>query len=190
MEEEPPDMVEPIHAYSFFSVGRSGEIHEKLVFEYLDLDGHYKKIIRDDDLLKKEAEKLASNMQFFLNLERVEINREKVKSRVDYVDIFLKGHSDVVSIVYLIDFAGQFVSGINTIETWLEEEIAPYDFEIIWRFPVGTIIKKIDTLLEYHVYDDIITLWALSGQDVGGYERMEFELPTIHLDTRVQNKGN
>ena len=106
------------------------------------------------------------------------------KSRVDYCDIFLKGPSEVVSVVYLIDFTGRFIEGINKIETWLEEETAPYDFEILWRFPVGTKILNVETALDFDIYDDIITLWAMEGDDVGGYERMEFKIPSSVLDTR------
>jgi len=92
------DMVEPVHADSFFSVSRTGEFHERLNFEYLDMSGYYRKVIRDEKLLAKEVEKLVGNMQFFLDRERVEINSERVKSRVDHCDIFLKGDTDVVSV--------------------------------------------------------------------------------------------
>ena len=70
------------------------------------------------------------------------------------------------------------------IETWLEEEEAPYDFEIIWRFPGGTKITEVETNLEFEIYDDIISLWAIEGDDVGGYEKLAFELPRALLDTR------
>jgi hypothetical protein len=171
------DMVEPVHASSFFSVSKTGEIHEKLNFEYLDIEGYYRKVIRDEDLLAKEVEKLAGNMQFFLDKERVEINSERVRSTVDFCDIYPKGDSDVVSVIYLIDFTGKFVEGENTIETWLEEEEAPYDFEILWRFPMGTKIIEVETTMDFDVYDDIISLWALEGDEVGGYEKIVFKLP-------------
>jgi hypothetical protein len=177
MEDFLSDSVEPIHADSFFSVSRTGEIHERLSYEYSDPEGFYRRVVNDDDLLRDEIEKTASNMQYYLDKERVEINGQRVKSQVDYADIFLKGRSEVVSVLFLIDFSGVFNDHVNKIETWLEEEQAPYDFEIIWRFPVGTKVVEIDTLLDYEVYDDIVTLWAFSGQDVGGYERMEFKLP-------------
>ncbi len=184
MEKALSEFVEPVHADSFFSVSRNGEIHERLNYEYIDPEGYYRRVIRDEQLLKKEVEKLADNMQYFLDLERVEINKERVKSRVDYCDIYLKGSSEVVSVVYLIDFAGRFREGVNKIETWLEEETAPYDFEILWRFPVGTRILEIETTLDFEIYEDLVSLWALEGDDVGGYERMEFELPSVVLDTR------
>ncbi|MFW9794931.1 MAG: hypothetical protein ACFFEE_11540 [Candidatus Thorarchaeota archaeon] len=184
MEKALSEFVEPVHADSFFSVSRNGEIHERLCYEYVDPEGYYRRVIRDQKLLKKEIEKLADNMQHFLDQERVEINEERVKSRVDYCDIFLKGASEVVSIIYLIDFAGRFSQGLNKIETWLEEETAPYDFEIIWRFPVGTRIEKVETTLDFEIYEDIITLWAMEGDEVGGYERMEFEFSDTILDTR------
>ncbi|MHA1925244.1 MAG: hypothetical protein ACXABV_09160 [Candidatus Thorarchaeota archaeon] len=180
------EMVEPIHADSMFSVSFSGEIHERLSYEYLDPEGYYKRVTRDDDLLRAEVVKLVDNMQHFLDRERVEINKQKVRSRVSYADIFLKGSSEVVSVVYLIDFATRFKPAINQIETWLEEEEAPYDFEILWRFPVGTEITDIDTMLQHEVYDDVVTLWAFEGEQVGGYERMEFKLPSERLDTRTR----
>jgi len=178
------ELVEPIHADSFFSVSRSGEVHERLCYEYIDPEGYYRKVLRDERLFKKEIEKFADNMQHFLNLERVEINNERVKSQVDYCDIFLKGATDIVSVVYLIDFSGKFQKGANMIETWLEEEEAPYDFEIIWRYPMGTHIKEIETTLEYEIYGDLVTLWAFEGDEVGGYERMEFDLASIIFDSR------
>jgi hypothetical protein len=178
------ELVEPVHADSFFSVSRTGEVHERLCYEYLDPEGYYRRVIRDEHLLRKEIEKLVDNMQYFLDQERVEINNERVRSRVDYCDIFLKGITEVVSVVYLIDFAGRFREGINKIETWLEEEEAPYDFEILWRFPVGTHIREIKTSLDFEIYGDLVTLWALEGDEVGGYERMEFDLNDSILDTR------
>lgn len=179
-----PEMVEPLHAESFFSVARSGEIHERLNFEYLDMSNYYRRVLRDESLLREEIEKLVNNMQFFLDKERVEINGEKVRSQVDYCDIYLKGDSDVVSIIYIIDFAGRFTKDENVIETWLEEEEAPYDFEIIWRFPIGTRIVEVETNLEFDVYDDIISLWAMDGDEVGGYEKLVFTLPESIFDTR------
>ncbi|MFX0108722.1 MAG: hypothetical protein ACFE7R_10580, partial [Candidatus Hodarchaeota archaeon] len=164
----------------------SGEIHERLTYEYLDPEGYYRRVISDDDLLGTEVRKLATNMQYFLDKERVEINKERVRSIVSYADIYLKGRTEVVAVVYLIDFATQFNPKRNEIETWLEEEEAPYDFEILWRFPVGTKIVEIDTLLEHEVYDDIVSLWAFEGDHVGGYERMVFDLPDERIDTRSQ----
>lgn len=184
MEEYMSDMVEPVHASSFFSVSQTGEIHEQLNFEYLDIEGFYRKVIRDETLLTKEVEKLVDNMQYFLDKEKVEINGERVRSRVDYCDIFLKGDTDVVSVIYLIDFAGKFTSSENVIETWLEEEQAPYDFEILWRFPIGTKIIEVETTMEFEIYNDIISLWAMDGDDVGGYEKIVFRLPPTSLDNR------
>jgi len=180
------DLVEPIHAESFFSVSSTGEIHERLSFEYLDPEGYYRGVVTNEDILSEEIIKLSSNMQYFLDQERVEINGEQVKSIVRYTDIFPKGASNVVAVVYLIDFGGNLQIGGNKIQTWLEEESAPYDFEIMWRFPVGTHIVEIDTKLDYEIYRDLVVLWAEEGKAVGGYELMEFILPATSLDTRIQ----
>jgi hypothetical protein len=181
-ETSESDLVEPIHADSFFSVSRSGEIHERLCFEYLDEEGYYRKAVQRQELLEPEIRKLSTNMQYFLDQERVEINGERVTSTVAYTDVFLKGASSVVAVVYLIDFSGRIKDGANAIETWLEEEIAPYDFEILWRFPVGTKVLEIETRLEHEIYGDIISLWAYMGEDVGGHERMSFLVPPSRFD--------
>jgi hypothetical protein len=183
VDDELSDLVEPVHADSFFSVSSSGEIHERLCYEYLDMSNYYRRVLRDEKLLADEVEKLAGNLQGFLDEERVEINGERIRSRVDYCDIYLKGDTDVVGVVYIIDFAGRFHRGMNKIETWLEEEIAPYDFEILWRFPVGSKVTEIETILEFEIYGDIVSLWAMEGEEVGGYERMAFNLPTGTLHT-------
>jgi hypothetical protein len=184
VDNELSDLVEPIHADSFFSVSSSGEIHERLCYEYLDMSNYYRKVLRSEKLLADEIEKLAGNLQEFLEKERVEINGERIKSRVNYCDIYLKGDTDVVGVVYIIDFAGRFHKDMNRIETWLEEEIAPYDFEILWRFPVGSKVTEIETILEFEIYGDIVSLWAMEGEEVGGYEKMVFDLPTATLHTR------
>ncbi|MFW9957342.1 MAG: hypothetical protein ACFFCT_04660 [Candidatus Odinarchaeota archaeon] len=184
MDEDVSDLVEPVHADSFFSVSSTGEIHERLNYEYLDMSHYYSKVLRDERLLAEEINKLAVNLQYYLDKERVEINRERVRSRVKYCDIFLKGNTDVVAVAYLIDFAGRFHKRMNTIETWIEEEITPYDFEILWRFPVGTKVTEIETVLDYEIYEDVVCLWALDGEEVGGYERMTFALPSSPLEPR------
>ncbi|MHA1909792.1 MAG: hypothetical protein ACW98Y_21020 [Candidatus Thorarchaeota archaeon] len=190
MYSDDSDLVEPIHAESFFSVASTGEIHERLSFEYLDPEGHYLEVIADQNLLSKEIRKLSANMQHFLDKERVEINGERVASIVRYTDIFPKGASNVVAVVYLIDFGGKLSPGGNKIQTWLEVEDAPYDFEIIWRFPVGTQIVEIDTKLEHDIYRDLVVLWAEEGMKVGGYEIMEFILPEVPLDTRIKQDAD
>ncbi len=170
--------VEPVHAYSFFSVSMTGEIHEQLIYEYWDHEGYYSRVLSDNELFEQEVTRLWDNMQYFLDQERVEINGERVYSKVSHVEILPKGPTSVVGVVFVIDFRGPFRPGTeNRIETWLEEEDAPYDFEIIWRFPRGTQVMEIDSLLEYEIRDDIIVLWAEEGQHVGGYERMVFRLP-------------
>ena len=108
MQDFLADSVEPIHADSFFSVSKTGEIHERLCYEYSDPEGFYRNVVNDDDLLREEVQKFADNMQYYLDKERVEINGQRVRSQVDYADIFLKGKSEVVAVLFLIDFEGSF----------------------------------------------------------------------------------
>jgi hypothetical protein len=38
--------------------------------------------------------------------------------------------------------------------------------------------------LDFEIYGDLVSLWAHEGDEVGGYERMEFDLTDMILDTR------
>jgi hypothetical protein len=181
-------MVQPVHADSFFSVAKSGEIHERLCYEYVDPEHYYQQVLQDEESFRKEIQNLSGNLQYYLDKETVEINARRVRSLVHYTDIFLKGESDVVAVVYLIDFAGQFTLNANRIETWLEEETAPYDFEIMWRFPLGTRDIRVESLLDYEIYDSIVVLWAQEGDKVGGYERTEFNIPSAKRDLRDEGR--
>ncbi len=109
-------MVQPVHAESFFSVARSGEIHERLSYEYTDPEHYYRRVLQDEEDFRREIETLSDNLQYYLDKERVEINGHAVRSQVHYTDIFLKGESDVVAVVYLIDFSGRFTPNANRIE--------------------------------------------------------------------------
>ncbi|MCF2137024.1 MAG: hypothetical protein K9W43_07225 [Candidatus Thorarchaeota archaeon] len=170
------ELVTPVHASSFFSVSRTGEIHERLIYEYDDPAGYYPHVLADDSLYETEVSKLWDNMQYFLDKERVEINGQRVRSVVRHTDIIPKGTTSVIGVIFVIDFVGNLLTGRNKIETWLEEEEAPYDFDIIWRFPIGTTIVEIESLLDYEISEDIVVLWAVEGQQVGGYERMVFDI--------------
>ena len=55
---------------------------------------------------------------------------------------------------------------------------------ILGRFPMGAHIKEIETTLDFEIYGDLVTLWAQEGDEVGGYEKMEFDLTGTVLDTR------
>lgn len=168
--------MEPTHAEAFFSVSSTGEIHERLSYDYVDEGGYYRRVLSDQELLDAEITKLSTNMQRILDAERVEINGRRTMSDVEYVDIIMRDARSLVSAIFLIDFCGQF-ERINRIETWIEEEEAPYDFEIFWRFPRGTRLLEVHTQLEYDNHGDILSLWASTGDRVGGYERLVFELP-------------
>ncbi len=177
MREGESDRVVPIHAEAFFSLSVDGEIHQRLCFEYHDPTGHYRGVLLDDALYSEEVTQLSDNMQRFLDEERIEINGTRVRPVISYTDIFLKGTTDVVAIVYLIDLRCRFQKTKNRVEFWSDEEIATYDYEILWRFPCGSSITNVETSLQYETLGDILLLWAWKGDNVGGHEVIEFALP-------------
>ncbi len=177
MNRSESDDVVPVHAESFFSLCMGGEIHQRLCFEYRDPHGHYRNVLLDDELYSEEVARLSDNMQFFLDEEHIEVNNVKVRSVVNYMDIFLKGNTDVVAIVYLIDMRCRLKRVNNRIEFWSDEETAAYDYEILWRFPCGSRVLNVESQLQFELLDDMLLLWAWSGDHVGGHELIEFSLP-------------
>jgi hypothetical protein len=43
----------PIHAEGFFVMGIDGTVNQVTIFEYLDEDGYYRKLIKDREALLK-----------------------------------------------------------------------------------------------------------------------------------------
>ncbi len=164
----------PIHAEAFFSVSKTGEIHQRLIFDYDDPGEYYYSLLDDDLKLNEEIEKVVLNMQEFLDEEKVILNKIRVRPKVTFCDIIHRGRPDIPSITFVIEFKGTFFEGKNVIDTYTEKEYAPYDFEVIWKFPDGTEIVDIDTPLHYEIQDSILYLWAYEGEKVGGAERIAF----------------
>ena len=170
------DEVEPIHAEAFFSVCRTGEIHQRLIFDYDDPEGYYYSVVNDDIKLNEEISKVVVNLQNYLDDEEVIINKIRVKPKVAFCDIIHRGNLDIPSITFVIRYMATFFEGKNIIDTTSDEEYAPYDFEVVWSFPEGTEITLVDTPLHYDIDGSILYLWAYEGESVGGHEIIEFIL--------------
>jgi len=175
-EDDEEYEIVPIHAEAFFSVSKTGEIHQRLIFDYDDPDEYYYSIIDDEMKLADELGKVSANMQDFLDDETVIINKIKVRPKVIFCDIIHRGKPEIPSITFVIEFKGTFFEGKNLIDTYTDEEYAPYDFEVVWKFPEGSEIIDVDTPLHYEIDGTILYLWAYEGEKVGGREKIAFSL--------------
>ncbi|OYT31593.1 MAG: hypothetical protein B6U94_02560 [Thermofilum sp. ex4484_79] len=172
------ERVIPIHALGFFTVCLSGIIKQIVVFEYLDLEEYYGKLIEEGDI-DSELEKLASNMQYFLDQEKVFINGKRTRPEVKGIDVVFRGDKTRPSAVFFIEFEGKFKKGVNVYENYYEGGVAPYNFEAYWLFPPNAKIREVLVKGEYEVFGEnsnILAIWVKRGQKIVGYERIEFIL--------------
>lgn len=170
--------VTPIFGSSIFSVSPYGQIYQVLCFDYADPDGYYEAILHDEKAFADEIRKLHLNMAELLEAERVFINGDRVRQEVLHVDIGLRGAADVPYLQWVIFFQGAFKTGENILASDVPEETAEYDIEVLYLWPRGTRIKRVDTPMEHETRGSLLLVWARKDDRVGGHESVIFELPS------------
>lgn len=171
-------VVTPIFGSSIFSISPYGQIYQVLCFDYADPDGYYEAILHDEKAFAGEVEKLRLNMAELLAAERVFINGVRVKQEILHVDIGLRGAADVPYLQWVIAFEGAFKQGENTLASDVPEEVAEYDIEVLYLWPAGTRIMRVETPMEHETRGSLLLVWARKGDRMGGHETVAFELPS------------
>lgn len=171
------DEVIPTSASCYFSVSRTGEFHQFLVYDYYDPKGYYAKLLSRPKKCREELRRLCSSMQYFLDQEEVRVNGARAYPKVVTAYLSHRGFMDSPYVAWIITFKGGLRKGLNVFENTTEREVAEYDFEIIWQFPVRSKIVRADISTESQVIAGrTLYVWARKGEVVGGYERIEFAL--------------
>lgn len=168
----------PLYAQGFFIVDSSGVFNQLVIFDYWDPSGYYKKIAGDEDLLREELEKIKSNMQYFLDQERLMINGEEARPLVKHVSLGFRGKEEIPYLFFHIVFKGEIVDGENVYEDYFEEEVAEYDYVVTWIFPPGARVVVADVGVEYNLLENrrVLVYHVKAGTRVRGYEKIVFEL--------------
>ncbi|MCC6049276.1 MAG: hypothetical protein LM580_01120 [Thermofilum sp.] len=170
--------VEPLHAYGFFSVSERLEVHQIVVFEYLDYDRYYESVAKDLEKLNRELTSAALNMQQYLDREEVVINGERVRPRVLGVNLGFRGDPEEPYLVFFIHFRGRPRRGLNYYENIYEEEVAEYPFEAYWFFPPGAKVEEVECSGAPEIVgENIVVIRVGEGERIAGYERITFRLP-------------
>jgi hypothetical protein len=169
----------PIHAEGIFTMGIDGGVWENLIFEYLDENHYYRGLLRNREGLLNELRTVMRNMQGFLDEETIKINGEVVRARVIDVSLGFRGSFDRPYLEFYIYFKGNLRRGVNRYENYYEEEVAEYDYEIVWFFPPGFRIIEYEFAGEGSVMGggNILRLIVRKGLKVGNYESIIFEVP-------------
>jgi hypothetical protein len=169
--------VYPLFASSVFSISTSCEVYQVLSYDYVDPDGVYKKLLKDQLAFQNEVKKLRLNMAKFLAAEKVYINNQRVEQQILHVDIGLRGSADVPYFQWVIHFQGTPSPDENSLKSDVETEIAEYDIEVLYLFPQGTQIMDVVTPMENEVRGSLLLVWARKGDTVGGHEEVRFQFP-------------
>ena len=169
--------VEPLHAQCIFTVSRRGEFHQHLIYDYYDEEGYYARLLHKPRQYKEEMLRLAAAMQEELNQETVRINGVLAYPKVLAVSMEHRGSKQLPYIIWIIKFKGPLKRGVNIFENISEEEIAEYDYEVIWSFPTKTKILDVEVRGEHEILQGpTLMIWARKGTRVGGLERITFKL--------------
>jgi hypothetical protein len=169
------DEVQPIFASSIFTISLACQVYQVLCYDYLDPKGVYAEILHDENAFRREVKKLRSNMQRFLDAEQVAINGYPVKQEILQVDIGLRGTAEVPYIQWVVFFQGPVDSKENILSSFVAEEVAEYDIEVLYLFPEGTEIHSVQTPMEFDIRSPLLLVWARKGDKVGGYEEVKFQ---------------
>lgn len=167
----------PIYAQGIFTVSKSGYVNQLIIFDYYDPIGYYKKIIKSDVNYESEMQKLALNMQRFLNEEEVKVNNIKVKPKVISVSLGFRGSFKNPYVFFVINFKIPLKKGENTYVNRYESEVAEYNYEVTWVFEEGIKISYVNVGFEYDIMADRILVFSVSkGSRTPGYEEIRFIL--------------
>lgn len=171
------DEVLPLYAQTFISCSRSGEFNQILNYMYYDEHEYYASLVHKESEYKREMYTLWNNMQAFLDEEIVKINNNRVFPKVRYISLDFIGSKTLPMITWIISYKGKIDDKQqNVYECWSDEEIAEYDFESRWCFPLNTKIVEVETPLNFDIQRNILTAWGRRGDKVGGYEKILFRL--------------
>lgn len=170
--------IEPIFASSIFTISLGCQVYQVLCYDYSDTDGLYEKILHDEAAFVKETETLRENMKGFLDAEKVYINGKRVQQQILHTDIGLRGAAEIPYIQWVIFFQGPPKKDVNILMSQVEEEIAEYDIEVLYLFPKGTRIMRVQTPMENEIRESLLLVWARKGDKVGGYEEVAFKFPS------------
>ena len=165
----------PLNADADFYIGKNG-ITELLVYNYLDGEYVYKKLCASQNY-EAEMNRIKDNMQFYLDQDTVMINYKEKRMKLSEVELkFKDGLPEYPQLNFMIIIRCKLHNGKNVIEFYMEDEIAPYDFQITYHFPHGSEIIEVESLLSFKIIDKKIIMIAKKGDRVGGYEKIVFKV--------------
>lgn len=172
--------MKPVFGYCYFTVDRSGQFTEVIIFEYVDEDQEFAEILSDNLRLREELTKVRENMQSFIDAEEVRVNGKRVRPRIIKTLAGIAGDPCRPYISFIIRFRGALKPGLNVYEDKYEEDVAEYDYMVTWVLPPGSRVVEAEFGFKYEVGpDNVISFSVPKGSSTPGYEKILFYLPPL-----------
>lgn len=172
--------MKPVFGYCYFTVDTSGQFTETIIFEYLDENQEFAKIMSDSLKLHEELVKIRENMQSFIDAEEVKVNGMRVRPRIIKVLTGIAGDPCRPYISFIVRFRGNLKDGLNMYEDKYEEDVAEYDYVVTWVLPPGSRVVDAEFGFKYEVGpDNVISFKVPKGSIAPGYEKILFYLPPL-----------
>ncbi len=170
--------VRPLYGQGTFVVCENGYVTQEVIFDYIDKELYYWNLLGNEDKLNEELNRVANNMQSFIDEEIVKINGRKVYPKVSWVDLGFRGSENRPYIVFYINFKGDLRRGVNIYENIYEPEHVEYDYTVTWVFTGSLKVLGAYLGVEYDILADgkILTFSTYKGFNTPGYEKIEFRL--------------
>ena len=169
----------PIYAQGIHVMDLNGNVTQVIIFEYIDKNRYYYKLVKKGGKeLIEELMTIMKNMQNFLDNEIIQINGVRARAIVQDVSIGFRGQPERPYIEFYIKFGGPLKPGLNRYDDYYEEEVAEYDYEILWILPENAKIVSYGMAGEGKILGkgNILQVFVKKGLKVGGHEYIEFEL--------------
>lgn len=171
--------VTPIHGQAFFGISQDSTFFQILVFDYLDAERSYYRLLEDEQAYRESMQNLLASMNALLSEEEILINDRRVNAEALTVNLDFRGGAERPTISFYIEFRGELRRpGENVYECMYEPGTAEYDYEVHWFLPRDSKILRVETSTSYEVYGDrFLVMWARAGDRYDGYEKIVFALP-------------
>lgn len=165
----------PVFAHGLFNVS-PGTIINHVLYIYEDPELELEEVLSSRRRVREEAARLRRNMQAFLDSERILINGEEVRAEVAHVAFGYEGVRGRAFIEYIIEIPFNPRRGMNKYVDEYGEEVAEYDYRVVWLFPRCGKVVKADLGVPARVSARKIVLTVRKGHRLPGRERIEFFL--------------
>ncbi len=167
----------PVYAQGFFTLSPTG-IYQVVIYEYIDREKYYHKIVEDDELYTDEIERLRTIIEDELAKELIKINEERAETIINGISIAFHESPEHVSLIFFVFIKGVIKNGINIYEDYYESTKAEYDYDAYWFLPPSWRILEVVASGRYDVYgptNNMLIISARRGDDISGYEKIVFE---------------